>query len=142
MSVSIVANFYYGENTLVNFITNEISLQKGFYSINFSEMNTLSESIILSGSCLEVDGDLYQFNSNETIGGTPSGICFIKCYTSSSYLIAEYTTVEPEYNVLKSGWYGTSAASSHRYVMKLYYNNPDYSNKQIMNKERYYRNDS
>lgn len=138
MTVSIIDKFYYSDAVLDNFITNETYFQRGFYAICFSEMATSSAPVIQLGSIIEIDGDLYEFNTNESITGTPSGVCYVKCYESTGVLVAEYTSTAPAFNALKNGWYGTDAAASHRYILKLYYDDPDYLYKQIMNKERYY----
>lgn len=135
MTISIINNFYFGENTLDNFITNEIFFQKGFYSISFSEMTSNEKPVIQSVSCVEVDGDLYYFNSNESASSTPSaGVCYIKCYLSGSDLLAEFTNTDPVFNPLKNGWYGVSGSASHRYILKLYFDGVNYKLKQIMNK--------
>lgn len=139
MATSIIENFYFGETTLTNFITNEVSFQKGFYSISFSEMNSTLKPVIQLGSSIEIDGDLYYFNANETISLTPSvGICYVKTYVSASNAIAEMTNINPIFDSLKNGWYGSGASASHRYILKLYYDGSDYTLKQIMEKERYW----
>ena len=139
MAVSIIDKFYYSDIALDNFITNETYFQRGFYSVCFSEMTTNSAPVIQANSIIEIDGDLYEFNTNESITGTPSGVCYVKCYESSGALVAEYTSTAPTFNALKNGWYGADANATHRYILKLYYDDPDYLYKQIMNKERYWK---
>lgn len=139
MTVSIIDKFYYSDTALDNFITNETYFQRGFYAVCFSEMETSLAPVIQSGSIIEIDGDLYEFNANEAIIETPSGVCYVKCYESTGALVAEYTSTAPTFNSLKNGWYGTDAAASHRYILKLYYDDPDYLYKQIMDKERYWK---
>ena len=139
MTISIITNFYKGESSLTNFITNETYFQKGFYAVCFSEMTSNTKPVIQSNSIIEVDGNLYEFNSNETISVTPSvGVCYIKTYLSGGVLVAEMTNTAPTFNALKNGWYGTSSSASHRYILKLYYDGTNYKLKQIMNKERYW----
>lgn len=139
MTIILIDNFYKGENNLTNFINNEIYFQKGFYSICFSEMGTLLKPEILSNSIIEVNGDLYKFNSDYEISGTPStGVCYIKSYLSGSDLISDFTDTAPDYDIDRRGYYGSGSYEDHRYILKLYYDGSNYKLKQIMNKERYW----
>ena len=139
MTISIINNFYKGESLLSNFINNEINFQKGLYAICFSEMGTSSKPSILTNSVIEIDGDLYSFNSDELISGTPTtGVCYAKCYLSGSYAVADFTNTAPDYDNLRCGYYGSSSTANHRYILKLYYDGTNYIFKQIMNKERYW----
>lgn len=139
MTISIITNFIKGENSLTNFIKSEISFQKGFYAVCFSEMTTNSKPSILINSVIEINGALYEFNSNESISGTPSaGVCYVKCYLSGSYTVADFTNTAPTYDNDRCGYYGSSSTLNHRYIMKLYYNGTNYTLKQIMDKERYW----
>lgn len=139
MTVNIVNNFLKSENNLTNFINSEISFQKGFYAVCFSEMTTNSKPSILTNSVIEIDGDLYEFNSDESISGTPStGICYVKCYLSGSYAVADFTNTAPIYDNVRCGYYGSSSTLDHRYIMQLYYDGTDYTFKQIIDKERYW----
>lgn len=140
MTINLIDNFYYSETTLDNYITNESYLQKGFYAVTFSEMTTNTKPVIQLGSAIEIDGDLYYFDANETITVTPStGVCYVKTYVSGSNAVAEMTNTAPTFNALKNGWYGTSGSAAHRYILKLYYDGTNYILKQIMNKERYWK---
>lgn len=140
MTISIIMNFYKGENTLANFINNEISFQKGIYSVCFSEMTTSTRPSILTNSVIEINGDLYEFNSDELISGTPStGVCYVKCYLSGSSVVADFTNTAPTYDNDRRGYYGSNSTVDHRYILKLYYDGSNYLYKQIMNKERYWQ---
>lgn len=140
MSILTISNFYFGELTLDNFIINETYFQKGHYAVAFSEMITNIKPAIQAGSSLEVDGNLYYFNSNDSISGTPStGVCYVKCYLSGSDLLSEFTNTAPIFNSLKNGWYGISGSATHRYILKLYFDGTNYNLKQLMNKERYWQ---
>jgi len=142
MTINIINNFYYAENNINNYIINEEYLQKGFYAITFSEMNTLIKPVIQLYSSIEIDNELYYFYASETISGTPSsGICYVKTYVSGSNAIAEMTNTAPSFDSSKNGWYGTSGSASHRYILKLYYDGTNYKLKQIMNKERYWKHE-
>jgi hypothetical protein len=138
MTTSIINRFYYSDSLLSNFITNETYFQRGFYAVCFSNMATNSAPAIQANSIIEIDGNLYEFNANESITGTPSGVCYVKCYLSAGALVAEYTSIAPTFNALKNGWYGTGANETHRYILKLYYSSTNYQYKQIMNKEVYW----
>lgn len=139
MTISIIDNFYKGENSLSNFINSEINFQKGFYAVCFSEMTTNSKPSVLTNSVIEIDGDLYSFNSDELVSGTPTaGVCYVKCYLSGSYAVADFTNTAPIYDNSRCGYYGNSATDSHRYILKLYYDGTNYMLKQIMDKERYW----
>lgn len=140
MTVLIIDKFYYSDSSLNKFITNEHYFQRGFYAVRFSNMATNSAPEIQDNSIIEIDGNLYEFNANESITGTPSGVCYVKCYLSAGALVAEYTSDAPTFNALKNGWYGTGASATHRHILKLYYSSPNYQYKQIMNKEAYWKN--
>ncbi len=95
---------------------------------------------ILTNSVIEINGDLYEFNSDESISGTPStGVCYAKCYLSGSSVVADFTNTAPIYDNDRRGYYGSSSTLDHRYILKLYYDGANYKLKQIMNKERYWQ---
>ena len=137
--INIINNFYYGETTLDNYITNETYLQKGFYAVNFYQTTYNAKPVIYINSCIEIDGGLYYFDSNETITSTPSlGVCYVKAYVSGSYAVAEMTNTNPVFDSSKNGWYGTGGSSSHRYIARLEFDGSNYYGIENINKERFW----
>jgi len=104
-------------------------LKKGWYNLDWTELDGIDESIIQSGSSVDIDGVLYVFDSNETPTGTEvAGINYIVAYDSGGVAIVEYTQTAPEdFDYEKNGQYDSTGTK--RYIMKFNYATSSYSHK-------------
>jgi len=100
---------------------------------SYSLTNFDNDSIpqIAAGSVVENNGALYSFDSNETIGGTPSdGTVYIMLVPSGDTITAEFTNIAPTFSASKQGWYGAGGNANNRYLsMTLIKSGSDYTEK-------------
>ena len=104
-------------------------IKVGYYNMEFSNMDTTSESIIQAGSVIDIEGTLYIFEGVETpTGSIVSGTNYIRTYDSAATALLEYSQVAPTYDYDKKGWY----SSSKRYIFQFEDYLSSYSDKYIM----------
>lgn len=90
---------------------------------------------IAAGSRIEIGQELYEFNSNDNIGGNWAGIAndtqvYIMFEASGSTAGAFFETTAPVWDDSKQGWYGTGALAAYRYLFRLYKDSSgNYTNK-------------
>ena len=104
-------------------------LQKGFYALEFTNMDNTSVPAIAAGSSVDVDGVVYIFDSEEVISGTITSAdeVYVKIVGGTT-AAATLTNTAPSWNYLKNGWY----SGSDRYVLKLSFYESVYTNKITM----------
>lgn len=107
-------------------------LKKGWYNIDFSNMDTTFESIVQAGSSIDVDGTIYQTNSTVTPTGTEvSGTNYVRVYDSATVLVVEYTQTAPEnYDYDKLGYYDSTGLK--RYILQFEYDGISIYNEKIL----------
>jgi hypothetical protein len=86
--------------------------KKGFYNLEFTNMDNNLQPAIAAGSSIEIDGAIAHFDTEEAVTGTiGEHYTFIKITSSAT---AEFTTIEPKYSELKKGFYVDG--ESERYI--------------------------
>lgn len=99
--------------------------KKGFYNIEFTNMDSLSAPAIAAGSAIGVGGVSYVFDSEEAITGSPSdGVVYV-IITGGASATAAFTNTVPTWSASKNGYY----ISSDRAVLKLELDTTEYMNK-------------
>lgn len=111
--------------TSVTALTDGLS---GHNSVSLDSMTGSSVPTVLTGSCLEVVGALFRWDSDETptastwtsiaTGSTVYMQCTPSGSAGSQILTTSYTTTVPAWRSDHHGWYG-SAASSVRHIARL-----------------------
>jgi hypothetical protein len=117
-------------------IVDQIEKQRlGFLALSLTNYDNDSEPQIAAGSVVEISGSIFQFSSDDSIGGTPTSdqINWIMLEVSGSgdsqSVAGTWTTTAPTWNDAKQGWY--DAAGTKRYVGKCYYDGTNYLQKMI-----------
>lgn len=79
-------------------------LYTGYYNVSLTNWTTGTTPQIVAGSALEMDGDFYQFDSNESIGGTASGTTsWVQITKSGQNITASwYNTATPTWSASKN----------------------------------------
>lgn len=117
---------------LLNVIFNISWLPMSYYaSLRYisatSVPSTMKPLIIRAGSIIEVGGDIYKLDTDEQIGAQSSeGRWYAKAVPASGHITIQLTQAAPVWDAERRGWYGTGAASEHRYILKFTYS-IDYS---------------
>ena len=89
----------------------------GKHNLSLTNYTNTAVPQIAAGSIIENNGTLFEFNSNETITGTPSdGATFIIIVPSTDTCTAIYTNTAPTWSDSKQGYYGTGATANYRYL--------------------------
>jgi len=96
------------ETTMIN------KLKKGFYNLEFTNMDNTSQPAIAAGSSVDIDGVIAHFDTEEAITGSPSdGTAYVKIYDNGGVPTAEFTNTVPTWDYGRSGYYD----GSDRYVL-------------------------
>jgi len=104
----------------------------GFIFLMITNINSSSDSQIMAGSRLEVNGAYYQVESDESIGGTPvAGVNYVYATPSGNTLSFIYSTATPEYNPLKGGWFN----GNNRAIAKMTRIGSNWYNKVILDSQ-------
>ncbi len=134
-----------GDRTLDNFMMSMNTQMRGFMSVSMCMPDWFSTAkyrlfaiqgtaywwyyataamvvMIEAGSLIEVDGDIYQIETETKIRYTDftEGVWYLKAVPSGGSITIELTQTTPIFNRVKRGWYGEDASASHRYIVKLY----------------------
>lgn len=105
-------------------------LQKGFYNIELTNMDTTSQPAIAGGSSIDIDGVVYVFDSEEAITGSPSdGIVYITITGAATATAAFTDTALPDWDDDKKGFYG---GSGERYVASVFKSSTNWKYKHII----------
>lgn len=109
----------------------------GYHALTITEYDTDTKPAIAAGSKIEINGALFEFDSEETISGTPSdGDVYILLTPSGDSVTASFTNTAPTWSDSKHGWYGTGGSANYRYAnFIMTKSGTDYSDK------RYYQHD-
>ena len=91
-------------------------VKKGFYNLDFTNLEDDQKPVIKIGSSIGVDGVLYTFEADEEITGTPTAGFGWVTILGGVTATASFTNTEPTYNYTKKGYYGVSG---ERYVMRF-----------------------
>ncbi len=109
-----------------DFVAQMERVKKGTIPLEFTTLTAGSTAPkIIAGSWVEVNGNMYRFNSQETATGW-SGIgspalVYMKVVVAGTSITAEFTTSAPTYSDLKQGWYN----GNDRYILWLYKDSGD-----------------
>lgn len=101
-----------GNSTLTSMIQSLNALTIGFHQVSLTNWSTTAAPDIALGSIVEVNNNLYESVSTETItGSTPNGYLYIKTILSTSDTISfQFSTVVPEWNTTKQ-YFGSPSSS-------------------------------
>jgi len=104
----------------------------GFIFLMLTNINSSSDSKVMAGSRLEVNGAYYQVESDESIGGTPvAGVNYVYATPSGNTLSFIYSTTAPEYYPIKGGWFN----GNNRAVAKMTRIGSNWYNKVILDSQ-------
>lgn len=135
MSGSIIPTPAYKASEWYNFTTLVEKQRLGFISLSLTNYDNDSAPQIAAGSVVEISGSLFKFDSNDSIGGTPTSgqINYIMLEVSGSgdeqTVSGTWTTTAPSWNDAKQGWY--DAGGNKRYAGGCYYDGTNYKLKFI-----------
>ena len=101
---------------------------KGKCECTLTEMDTTTVPEIAAGSCIEVNGTLFKFDSDESISTTDpvtsttvaNGTVYVLIVPSTDTCTAAFTATAPTWSDSKQGWYGTGDYVNYRYIYRLY----------------------
>lgn len=129
MAGSKVNTYGVGDVDLTNIMTVIDSQRQGYYKVSLTNYDNDSKPEIAAGSKIEINGSLFKFDSDESIGGSPSdGLVLIKLIPSGSSVTAEFTNDLPLWDDEKGGWYEPS--TNNRYLhFSMYLDSGDYLEK-------------
>jgi hypothetical protein len=128
MAISAYTTFSAGDVNLTALMNATNSIFTGYNALTLTHMNDTTEPAIAAGSKIEVNGALYQSETETAITGSPSdGVVYI--YIDPSGPSAVFTNTAPTWSDSKQGWYGTGGTANCRYVGRCYKNSTSYSNK-------------
>jgi len=117
MAGSKVSNFAIGDSDIQSVMLTLDKTFKGQHQVSLTNYDTTAESQVAAGSVIEIGGALYNFDSNESITGTPSdGTVYIMAVPSGDRVTCAYTNTAPTWSDSKQGWYGTGATANNRYL--------------------------
>ena len=125
MSGSIIPTPAYKASNWQSFGTQVEKQRLGFLSLSLTNYDNNSVPQIAAGSVVEISGSIFKFDSNDSIGGTPSSSAFnyIMLEVSGSgdtqTVSGSWTTTAPTWNDAKQGWY--NATGNKRYIGGCYY---------------------
>ncbi|KPJ86337.1 MAG: hypothetical protein AMS17_12890 [Spirochaetes bacterium DG_61] len=140
MSGQIIPTPTYKGSEWYNFTTLVEKQRLGFIAFSLTNFDNESEPQIAAGSVIEISGSLFKFDSNDSIGGTPTSgqINYIILEVSGSgdeqTVSGSWTTTAPSWNDAKQGWY--DATGNKRYVGKCYYDGLNYTDKVVYSNNR------
>jgi len=134
MSGSIIPTPAYKAIEWSSFVTQVEYQRRGFISLSLTNFDNNNLPQIAVGSCVEIEGALFAFPSNDSIGGTPSvGINYIMLEVSgqgaSQIVNGVWTTTAPTWFDSRQGWY--NATGTKRYAGGCYYDGSNYTKKFI-----------
>jgi hypothetical protein len=92
--------------------------RKGYCAASLTHWSDTTVPAIAAGSEVEVNGALFEFATEEAIGGSPSdGVVYIKLIPSGTSITAEFTNTAPAWDTEKQGWYSTTGGEeNYRYL--------------------------
>lgn len=105
----------------------------GLHKVSLTNWDNTSVPQIAAGSVIEVAGSFYQFESDETITGSPSdGTVYIIIIPGTTSCTAQFTNTVPVWNAAYQGLYGTGSAAGYRYLeFKITKTGTSYSEKKV-----------
>jgi len=129
MAGRLIVNAAIGAEDWTSEIESKNLLKKGFYNLEFTNMDNTSQPAIAAGSSIDIDGVLYKFDTEEAITGSPSdGTAYVKI-VSGATATAEFTnTALPDYDHDKLGYYDGSS----RYVLSVIKDSSSWTNKSLL----------
>jgi len=95
---------------------------KGYNVLTLTHMADTTVPAITAGSCIEVNGSLIQFNSEEAISlidpHTSATVAngYVYIIINGTTGLAYFTATAPTWNDAKQGWYGLTTWANWRYV--------------------------
>jgi len=135
MSGSIIPTPAYKATDWQSFGTQVEKQRLGFIAISLTNYNNDSVPQIAAGSVVEISGSLFIFESNDSIGGTPTSdsLNYVMLEVSGSgdsqTVSGSWTTTAPTWNDGKQGYY--DATENKRCVGGCYYDGTNYTDKWI-----------
>jgi hypothetical protein len=135
MSGQIIPTPAYKASDWQNFGIQVEKQRLGFIALSLTNYDNDSEPQIAASSVVEISGSLFKFDSNDSIGGTPTSgqINYIMLEVSGSgdsqTVSGSWTTTAPTWNDAKQGWYDVTG--NKRYVGGCYYDGTNYKLKFI-----------
>lgn len=118
MAGSLVNEYSVGDPNLSSLMTTTDKSRIGYHAVSLTHYSDSTVPAIAAGSKIEVNGALYEFETDEAIGGSPSdGTVYIKLIPSGATCTAEFTNTAPIWDTEKQGWYSpTGGEESYRYL--------------------------
>lgn len=118
MAGSKVNDYAIGDANLTALMDSVDKQRIGYSAVSLNEYTTNDEPSITAGSKIEVNGALFEFESDESITGNPAdGDVYIKLIPSGDSITAEYETDAPAWDDEKQGWY--ESGTNNRYLNYL-----------------------
>ncbi len=101
----------------------------GFCAVSLTHYDDDVEPEIAAGSKIEINGALFEFDTDESITGSPAdGTVYIKLIPDENAVSAIFTATAPTWDTTKQGWY--EAATNNRYLpYEITKSGSSYSNK-------------
>jgi len=120
---SLVKTSSTAKNGLSILYTNVIQSPKGYQAVSLTNFDTSALSQITAGSQVEIDGFVYTFTVDTSIGNwaaiTTGQTGYIALTPAGSTATPNYTATAPVWSTSKQGWYA-SAGSSTRVIGSVY----------------------
>jgi hypothetical protein len=97
---------------------------KGYHQLTLTNYDNTTVPAIAAGSCIEVNGALYKFDSEEAISTTDpvtsaavaDGTVYVCIIPDTTTATAAFTATAPTWSDSKQGWYGTGGQANYRYA--------------------------
>lgn len=115
MAGSKLNTYGVGDVNLTNVMEVLDASRRGLHKVSLTEWTTTTKPEITAGSIIEINGALFEFESDEAISGTPSdGYVYIKLTPSGDSVTADFSNTAPAWDDEKQGWY--ESGTNNRYV--------------------------
>lgn len=115
MAIEQINDYGVGDVDLTSVMETLDAQRQGYHKVSLTNMDSTGEPEICEGSKIEINGALFEVDTDTAISGSPSdGDVYIKLTPSGTSAAASYTNVAPTWDDEKGGWY--EAATNNRYL--------------------------
>jgi len=115
MAGTKISEYGVGDVNLTALMSAADTQRRGYCAVSLTNYDTDDEPAIAEGSVIEVNGALFEFQADESIGGSPSdGTVYIKVIPSGSSCTAEFDNDAPAWDDERQGWY--ESGTNNRYL--------------------------
>lgn len=112
MAGTKINNYSEGDKNLSSLMNSTDNQRRGYHAVSLTNWTNTNAPLISAGSTLEIGGALVEFQSDESISGTPTSGQNNYIIINSSAFTASWSTVAPVWNDEKQGYY----SGTNRYL--------------------------